>query len=54
MQVWKQAGIIFDGDWSCGKRNGFGLLAKFDHEKKEYVRAYAGYWKNDKKEVSLN
>ncbi|KAI7793500.1 MORN repeat-containing protein 3 [Triplophysa rosa] len=50
MQVWKQAGIIFDGDWSCGKRNGFGLLAKFDTEKKEYVRTYAGYWKNDKKE----
>lgn len=53
MQVWKEAGIIYDGDWSCGKRKGYGLLSKFDPEKKEYVRVYAGGWKNDKKEVSL-
>lgn len=50
MQVWKQAGITYDGDWRCGKRNGYGLLAMFDPEKKEYVRVYAGGWKNDKKE----
>lgn len=53
MQVWKKTGIIYDGEWSCGKRHGYGVLTEFHPEQKEYVRVYAGGWQNDKKEVGL-
>lgn len=45
--------MIYDGDWRCGKREGYGTLSKTDPETKEYVRVYVGSWRNDKKEVSI-
>lgn len=45
--------MIYDGEWMCGKREGFGTLSKTDPETKEYVRVYVGSWLNDKKEVSI-
>ncbi|KAL4660387.1 MORN repeat-containing protein 3 [Arapaima gigas] len=45
--VWKKAGIVYDGDWQCGKRDGFGTMCKMDPASKEYTRVYTGGWKND-------
>ncbi|KAK9968632.1 hypothetical protein ABG768_002947 [Culter alburnus] len=42
--------MIYDGEWRCGKREGFGTLSKTDPETKEYVRVFVGSWRNDKKE----
>lgn len=45
--------MIYDGDWRCGKREGYGTLSRTDPETEEYVRVYVGSWRNDKKEVSI-
>lgn len=45
--------MIYNGEWRCGKREGFGTLSKTDPETKEYVRVFVGSWRNDKKEVSI-
>ncbi|XP_051540531.1 MORN repeat-containing protein 3 [Myxocyprinus asiaticus] len=49
-QLWRKAEMVYEGDWSCGRRDGYGTLSKLDPEKKEYVMVYAGGWQNDKKE----
>ncbi|KTG38464.1 hypothetical protein cypCar_00031542 [Cyprinus carpio] len=49
-QVWKKTGMIYDGDWRCGKREGCGTLSQTDPQTKGYMRVYVGSWRNDKKE----
>ena len=47
---WKANGALYDGDWKCGKRSGYGTysLPKGDGT---YNKIYSGGWKNDKRHV---
>ena len=51
-QKWKKTGAIYDGDWKCGKRNGFGTLS-YPSSEGGFKRVYSGGWKNDKKHVRI-
>ena len=50
-QKWKKTGALYDGDWKCGLRNGFGTLST-PAQGGGYKRIYSGGWKNDKRHVS--
>ena len=50
-QVWKKTGAIYDGDWKEGMRNGFGMYSVKRGD--EYVKEYAGGWKNDMRHVCM-
>ena len=48
-QVWKKTGAIYEGDWECNMRHGFGtynVLRDGVHAKQ-----YAGGWKRDMRHV---
>ena len=49
--MWHKTGSVYEGDWECGLRCGFGTLSVRDslgtHNKK-----YSGGWKDDKRHVS--
>ena len=47
--MWKKTGAIYDGDWKEGMRNGFGMYSVKKGD--EYVKEYAGGWKNDMRHV---
>lgn len=52
-QIWKRTGAIYSGDWKFGKRDGYGSYSIPDPVTKEYKKVYTGWWKNDKKCVSV-
>uniref|UniRef100_A0AAY4ATE9 MORN repeat-containing protein 3 n=1 Tax=Denticeps clupeoides TaxID=299321 RepID=A0AAY4ATE9_9TELE len=47
-QVWKRAGLLYDGDWRRGERDGRGTLSRWHTDEKEYKKVYHGGWKNNK------
>lgn len=49
---WKENGVLYDGDWKRGKRNGFGIYSMLDG-KGGYKKEYLGGWKNDMRYVSF-
>ncbi|VTJ59866.1 Hypothetical predicted protein [Marmota monax] len=52
-QVWKKNGAIYEGDWKFGKRDGYGTLSLPEKGSRKYQRVYSGWWKEDKKSVSV-
>lgn len=50
-QVWKK-GVIYEGDWKFGRRDGYGTLSYLDAETGKYRKVYSGWWKGDRKSVS--
>ncbi|CAJ1061518.1 hypothetical protein LDENG_00057720 [Xyrichtys novacula] len=48
-QVWKESGMIYDGECKFGKRDGYGTYSVLLPQRKEYLRKYCGEWKNGKK-----
>ncbi|XP_018412758.1 PREDICTED: MORN repeat-containing protein 3 [Nanorana parkeri] len=44
----KSTNSIYEGDWKCGKRSGFGTSSVQDPITGEYVKLYSGCWKNNK------
>ncbi|KAM4029650.1 MORN repeat-containing protein 3-like [Anomaloglossus baeobatrachus] len=47
--IYKQVNAIYQGDWICGKRCGYGTYSVKSASTGEYIRVYAGNWSNDKK-----
>ncbi|XP_063820513.1 MORN repeat-containing protein 3 isoform X2 [Pseudophryne corroboree] len=47
--VWKNTNAIYEGEWKCGKRSGFGAYSVRDPSTGDYVKVYSGSWENDKK-----
>ena len=50
---WKVTGAIYDGDWKKDKRYGFGTYS-VKKEGGDYVKQYAGGWKNNMRHVSVD
>ena len=48
--IWKVTGAIYDGDWKKDKRCGFGTYSV--KKGGDYVKEYAGGWKNNMRHVS--
>ncbi|MEE6528192.1 hypothetical protein FKM82_030230, partial [Ascaphus truei] len=47
--IWKNKNAIYDGDWECGKRSGFGTLSVRNPATGDYMKVFSGWWINDKK-----
>ena len=47
---WKSNGAIYDGDWKCGQRCGYGTYS-VPADGGGYQKQYSGGWKNDKRHV---
>lgn len=45
------SGLKYEGDWLCNKKNGFGVLSKYDSFEKTRHTVYLGDFKNNKKHV---
>lgn len=46
------SGLQYEGDWCCDKRDGFGVLSRYDPSEKLFHLVYMGDYKNNKKQVS--
>jgi hypothetical protein len=47
--VFKKQQAIYDGDWANDQRSGYGVFTRLQGV--EYVKVYAGAWKDDKRHV---
>ncbi|EAT46095.1 AAEL002689-PA [Aedes aegypti] len=42
-------GLLYEGQWRCGLRHGYGILYRKLKDTELYVKVYAGGWENGKK-----
>ncbi|KAM8961631.1 LOW QUALITY PROTEIN: MORN repeat-containing protein 3-like [Pelodytes ibericus] len=47
--IWKSKKSIYEGDWKCGKRSGFGTYSVQGSGTGAYIKVYSGFWENNKK-----